>query len=122
MIFSNDDDVKFAIEWVQNPSGNLETPDESYCKTRDIFSARLDNLRSELNHKSSGYSLVIAICGEIGNNSFVRTTVADTGISLFFQSGEALCKIANGKVEFTQVPDRIQGCLAILSYVGLTTK
>lgn len=180
------------MEWIQSPTGTVNLPDDVHCKTRDIFTARLDNLRSQLNHKSAGNSLVIALCGEIGNNSFdhntqgwrdvpgvlfspniakrqivladrgqgifktisrvkpsvqndrdalhvaftevisgrsperrgnglkfVRTTVSDTGMALVFQSGDAVCTIHHGKVEFAQAPDRINGCLAILNYQGM---
>ena len=43
-----------------------------YCKTRDIFQARLEHLQSELleDTNNTSPSLISAIAGEIGNNSF----------------------------------------------------
>ena len=43
-----------------------------YCKTRDTFQARLENFESKLSRIAplTTVSLVTAIAGEIGNNSF----------------------------------------------------
>ncbi|MDR2429206.1 MAG: hypothetical protein LBD62_05300 [Candidatus Margulisbacteria bacterium] len=38
---------------------------QSHCRQRDIFNARLDNFRLETNNH-----FLIAVCGEIGNNTF----------------------------------------------------
>lgn len=48
-------------------------PDQKYyCKTRDIFQARLERFQSELlkDVRNASSSLISAIAGEIGNNSF----------------------------------------------------
>ena len=74
---------KFDVDlFIKNPVAMMQNwvtsktpyePDQQYyCKTRDIFQARLEHFQSELlkdvNIKYS--SLVSAITGEIGNNSF----------------------------------------------------
>lgn len=44
-----------------------------YCATQDIFKARLDKMAFELDHNPGAKSLaplIVAITGEIGNNSF----------------------------------------------------
>lgn len=50
----------------------LEPAPDDYCKTRDIFQARLERFRDELAKQSdvNTASLLTAISGEIGNNSF----------------------------------------------------
>ncbi|OGM31096.1 hypothetical protein A2630_00100 [Candidatus Woesebacteria bacterium RIFCSPHIGHO2_01_FULL_44_10] len=50
----------------------LEPNQKHYCKTRDIFQARLEHFKDEM-IKSVGEntaSLITAVAGEIGNNSF----------------------------------------------------
>ncbi len=45
---------------------------ESYCMTRDVFQARLENFQSKLSKiiAIEKVSLITAVAGEIGNNSF----------------------------------------------------
>jgi excisionase family DNA binding protein len=65
------DDVSIGKEWAEVKQGT--EPDETYyCKTRDEFQARLETLQSVLNRSmnTASMSLLTAISGEIGNNSF----------------------------------------------------
>ena len=60
-----------ALSWAE--SDNPKEPTlESYCQTRDIFQARLEKLQSLLSKFASikVVSLITAVAGEIGNNSF----------------------------------------------------
>jgi len=63
-------DFNRGIKWFQSK----KTPDSAreVCGTRDVFSAQLSHLVSfsEEGLKNEDLSLVIAISGEIGNNSF----------------------------------------------------
>lgn len=58
--------------WNEHGNENLLKP-EAYCPTRDVFQARLDHLLTDclrqLNNESLSY-LLVAVAGEIGNNSF----------------------------------------------------
>ncbi|MDP1722597.1 MAG: helix-turn-helix domain-containing protein [Candidatus Gottesmanbacteria bacterium] len=60
-----------ALEWARATHG-LEPSNDVYCKTRDVFAARLEQLQSTLDRTAplSTTSLITAIAGEIGNNSF----------------------------------------------------
>ncbi len=60
-----------AEEWASTPVGYVPQPDV-YCQTRDVFQARLEKLQSVLKDKvpMSAVSLLSAVAGEIGNNSF----------------------------------------------------
>lgn len=63
--------LALAEQWVSARIGY--TPEnEVYCQTRDDFQARLESLQSTLKSKVSlsGISLLSAVAGEIGNNSF----------------------------------------------------
>lgn len=60
-----------ALDWVTNTFP--QEPDQKYyCKTRDVFQARLEHFQSELleDKNNTFTSLISAIVGEIGNNSF----------------------------------------------------
>jgi len=62
-----------ARRWVI--ADHPETPDkEVYCQTSDVFAARLQRFKNDLEqlHGKSGglYSIIPSIAGEIGNNSF----------------------------------------------------
>lgn len=65
--------AKNSYKWLKSKNGlNILKPD-NYCETRDIFIARLDSLRLRLEKKLKNIdtvSLLVAITGEIGNNSF----------------------------------------------------
>ena len=60
-----------AHQWVKASVG-YEPPQDTYCQTRDVFQARLEKLQSVLKDKVSlsAISLLSAVAGEIGNNSF----------------------------------------------------
>lgn len=61
-----------AKEWASNSDGR-EPEERFYCQNSSIFQARLGRLMAELKEAPrmvSLYSLVVAITGEIGNNSF----------------------------------------------------
>lgn len=64
-------DSSVAKQWAISPNAGLPASDV-YCPTRDIFQARLEKLQSVLQGKipDSLVSLLCAITGEIGNNSF----------------------------------------------------
>lgn len=65
-------DVALLVRrWVTAPSTS-EPPPEMYCKTRDIFQARLETFQSTLQSvlPLPMISIIAAIVGEIGNNSF----------------------------------------------------
>jgi excisionase family DNA binding protein len=57
--------------WVQSPSPTAIEPD-MYCATRDVFQARLEKFQSVLTPLAllNTVSLITAVAGEIGNNSF----------------------------------------------------
>ena len=64
--------LNLAKEWAMH---DLATPISSsfYCETSDIFSARLQSLSMQLEHQiglKEIFPLIIAITGEIGNNSY----------------------------------------------------
>lgn len=65
---------KLAWQWVSEKADNVDVSSENYCKTRDVFQARLEkmmnNLLQEKRIEESKTYIVAAIAGEIGNNSF----------------------------------------------------
>jgi len=64
--------LKAAERWAYSKKP-VETLDNFYCPDRSIFKARLARFEFELKNDSSLekiYSLVVAVAGEIGNNSF----------------------------------------------------
>lgn len=60
-----------AKNWVESVNPTVPSPD-TYSQTRDIFQARLETCQSVLSKITSieKVSLITAITGEIGNNSF----------------------------------------------------
>jgi len=60
-----------ANQWAIAPVG-IPPSNDVYCQTRDVFQARLETLQHMLQGKvsESAVSLVSAVAGEIGNNSF----------------------------------------------------
>lgn len=60
-----------ARNWAQTPQATEPKPDV-YCQTRDVFQARLEAFQARLSRISplTIVSLVTAVAGEIGNNSF----------------------------------------------------
>lgn len=69
-LFLNDN-VAMVKKWVLSDS-SYEPPSEYFCKIRDIFQARLEHFQAELSKiiDPNKSSLISAIVGEIGNNSF----------------------------------------------------
>lgn len=65
------DIAALAKQWASVETG-IAPEQDAYCQTRDIFQARLEKLQSSLQRaaSSSATSLLSAITGEIGNNSF----------------------------------------------------
>ena len=65
------DIVTLAGQWASAEKG-ITLEQDVYCQTRDIFQARLEKLQSSLQRvvASKATSLLSAIAGEIGNNSF----------------------------------------------------
>jgi len=57
--------VKKLIEWLSRPQAGDPFHQASQCASRDLFQAKLDNLFQQTQN-----SLLAAVCGEIGNNSF----------------------------------------------------
>ena len=61
-----------ARVWAESPMPPELSPDQ-YCQTHDIFRARLDTMSVILGQNSNAKDmapLIIAVTGEIGNNSF----------------------------------------------------
>jgi hypothetical protein len=69
---SNSTIIQNGFVWNESGNENLLKP-EAYCPTRDVFQARLDHLLTDclrqLNNENLSY-LLVAVTGEIGNNSF----------------------------------------------------
>lgn len=64
--------TRFLVtQWVRSSTG-YEPAADVYCQTRDVFQARLEKLQSVLKERVpfSSVSLLSAVAGEIGNNSF----------------------------------------------------
>lgn len=64
--------IKFASDWVYN---NTEFPRTFHCPTSAIFQGRLTKMEYALMQKPGFeklYSLVVAVTGEIGDNSFAH--------------------------------------------------
>ena len=61
-----------AIKWASGKTATETSPD-LYCETNDIFSARLQSLSiklSKITEIKEIFPLLIAVAGEIGNNSY----------------------------------------------------
>ena len=105
------DIVALAKQWARAETGI--TPEQDvYCQTRDIFQARLEKLQSSLQRAvhSTAVSLLSAIAGEIGNNSFdhnLGNWPDITGIYFSYDLGNRVIVLA----------DRGQGILATLKRV-----
>lgn len=101
-----------AERWALWTQGSFEPPHDYYCQSPDVFSARLDRLRSEL-EKRVGKDMaptIAAAVGEIGNNSFDHNVGSWPDIrGIFF--GYNLDK---GEIVLA---DRGQGILATLQKV-----
>lgn len=65
------DEVALARKWVESQNGIIPAPGQ-YYQTRDVFQGRLESFQSNLSRQFplGITSLITAVCGEIGNNSF----------------------------------------------------
>jgi len=101
-----------AIEWVRSQNG-FELNPQVYCETRDIFQSRLETLLSELGKTlplEGIVSLIIAVAGEIGNNSYDHNLGNWPDImGIFFYYDE--------KDKSIILADRGQGILSTLKHV-----
>lgn len=100
-----------ARNWAESVNAVEPHPDV-YCQTRDVFQARLEKLQSELSRVMliEIVSLITAVAGEIGNNSFDHNLGNWPDIPGIFFS----CSIRNRKVVLV---DRGQGILTTLKRV-----
>lgn len=69
-----ENNIKKANKWLQLSNGEDFLSEQEHCPTRDVFQARLDKIRLIFESNSANnldiiYPL-IAVVGEIGNNSF----------------------------------------------------
>lgn len=82
--------IRRSLEWILRNSGGKFLSQNEYCATRDVFEARLDTLLEELNKINISHELIpliIAVCGEIGNNSFDHNSGSWRDIpGIFFSS------------------------------------
>lgn len=65
---------KLAHEWTITAVDKVNVTSDYYCKSRDVFQARLDKMlgdffRAKIMSENETY-LIFAMAGEIGNNSF----------------------------------------------------
>ena len=100
-----------AQQWASAPVGYAPHPD-LYCQTRDVFQARLEKLQSVLRDKVSfsAMSLLSAVAGEIGNNSFDHNLGNWPDIPGIFFSYDM-------RIRTVVLADRGQGILATLKRV-----
>jgi len=101
-----------ALRWVG--SQTAQAPDDAvFCPTRDIFQARLSRLEAELKKAlipESQLYLLVAIAGEIGNNSFDHNLGSWPDIQGIFFA----CDVRRRQIVLA---DRGQGILKTLSRV-----
>lgn len=71
-LLPKNDAATLARNWVINQKSTIP-PQETYSETSDIFNARLERMGKELGkieELKTTFPLIVAIAGEIGNNSF----------------------------------------------------
>lgn len=105
-------DLRALVEqWASSKVGYVPESDV-YCQTRDEFQARLEKLQSVLGNKvsPSTVSLLSAIAGEIGNNSFDHNLGNWPDVPGVFFSYDL-------KEDIIVLADRGQGILATLKRV-----
>lgn len=104
--------LNLATEWVRSQNG-FELDPQIYCETRDVFQSRLEVLQFELGKilpLEGIVSLVIAVAGEIGNNSYDHNLGNWPDImGIFFYYDE--------KNKSIILADRGQGILSTLKHV-----
>lgn len=62
--------VRLGFDWAEH---QVDVPIQTYCERSSIFQARLDKLSRqlfEISDLKETAPLIVAVCGEIGNNSF----------------------------------------------------
>ena len=73
VLLNRSDLATIAKKWVTDEK-STELPSSMYCQTKDIFIARLGRLHRDLADKYPDNKIIVsllpAIAGEIGNNSF----------------------------------------------------
>jgi ribosomal protein L28 len=109
------DPVAIARQWAFNSSPKPPHAD-FHCRTRDVFQARLESFQHKLTKSTNDQvsSLITAIAGEIGNNSFDHNLGNWPDILGIFFSPTPNKKIV--------LVDRGQGILATLKKVDPTLK
>lgn len=106
---------QLAYRWITAESKNVNITDEYYCQMQDIFEAKNNKmldilLRCGINENKA--YLILAVVGEIGNNSFDHNLGNWPDImGIFFGY-----KIKNKKVKII-LADRGRGILATLKQV-----
>jgi hypothetical protein len=107
---------KLSWDWVNTNPETAQIESEFYCKTRDVFQARLDkmirNLIKESKVKEEDIYIVSAMAGEIGNNSFDHNLGKWPDISGIFFSYNFL----DNKLKIA-LADRGQGILSTLKKI-----
>ena len=107
---------KDVFKWISARMEDVDIQSEYYCRTRDIFQARLEKIAQELLKNGriaeNDVYIVSAIAGEIGNNSFDHNlgnwpNVAGVFFGYFLDNGKLKVVLA----------DRGQGILATLKKV-----
>ncbi|MFH1838010.1 MAG: hypothetical protein ABH808_00715 [Candidatus Kuenenbacteria bacterium] len=114
-------DIKqLAYQWITAESKNVNIIDNYYCQTRDVFEARNKKILNDLiKHgisENKAY-IILAIIGEIGNNSFDHNLGNWPDIMGIFFGYE----INNKKAEIV-LADRGQGILKTLKKVKADLK
>ena len=105
--------IQKAFQWLKKSNGENFLPHDEYCPTRDIFQARLDRMTRELQKVAALtdiYSLITAIAGEFGNNSFDHNLGSWRDVpGIYF-----IYDIEN---RFFVIADRGQGVLSTLRHI-----
>lgn len=107
---------KLAHEWTTTAANKVNMTSDYYCKSRDVFQARLDKMlgdffRAKIMSENETY-LIFAMAGEIGNNSFDHNLGKWPDIMGIFFSYEVI----NKKVRIV-LADRGQGVLRTLKQI-----
>ncbi|MBI2118997.1 MAG: hypothetical protein HYT97_05155 [Elusimicrobia bacterium] len=105
--------IEKAFHWMELQNGEGFLNSEEHCPTRDIFQIRLDRMSKEMENFSAirqKYSLLTAITGELGNNSF------DHNLGNW-RDEKGIYFINNFSERFILVADRGQGVLTTLKGV-----
>ena len=129
-----------AKRWAQSPQG-ADPDSEVYCKTRDVFQARLEKLQSKLSQewplgtvslvkpdlRNAEEALKVAftetVSGRLpearGNGlKFVRKVVVENPFKLYFQTGDAYLDLNqhDKDVIVKRADGPLRGCFAKISF------